>query len=72
MSDLLFEIVVLVFSRAHHSIKVFESLIDNSVLSFTVCFDKADCQLASSEQKKIIYYLDNNRYIKAKKVFFED
>ena len=72
MSDLTIEIVILVYSRAHHAIKVFESLIDNSVFSFTVCFDKADSEVVNSEQKKIIYYLDNNPYIKAKKVFFEN
>ncbi len=63
------EIVVLVYSRAEHSIKVIESLIQNRVSSFTVLFDKADNLLCEREQEAIINYINKNKSLTVRKIF---
>ena len=65
-------IVVQVFNRAEHAIKVFEGLEKNEVSSFLVSFDKATDSESQSAQEKMIGYLDRKKSFAVEKLFHRE
>jgi hypothetical protein len=65
-------IVVQVYKRAEHSIKVFEGLERNQVSSFLVSFDKASDSESQSAQEEMIGYLDRKKSLSVEKLFHRE
>ena len=65
-------IVVQVFKRAEHAIKVFEGLGKNEVSSFLVSFDKATDSESQSAQQEMIGYLDRKKSLSVQKLFHRE
>jgi hypothetical protein len=65
-------IVVQVYKRAEHAIKVFEGLEKNEVSSFLVSFDMALDAESQSAQEEIICYLDRRKSLSVEKIFHEE
>lgn len=64
-------IVVQVYNRPEHAIRVFESLRANNVRSFWVSFDKALDQSSITAQSEILKYLNKHKSLDIERFFHE-